>query len=112
MLWMVRATITRVGGADARSCPPQPATSGTVRSAAIAFARLITNVASRAKYALPNPGQRSRERGREAVNHGYGLGAMVGKYRHDVVAASGIEPTATVDSIADIPALLSAEMGN
>jgi hypothetical protein len=37
---------------------------------------------------------------------------MVGKYRHDVVAASGIEPTATVDSIADVPALLSAEMGN
>jgi hypothetical protein len=29
-----------------------------------------------------------------------------------VVAASGIEPTATVDSIADVPALLSAEMGN
>jgi HAD superfamily hydrolase (TIGR01458 family) len=35
-----------------------------------------------------------------------------GKYRHDLVAASGIEPTATVDSIADVPALLRAEMGN
>jgi hypothetical protein len=35
-----------------------------------------------------------------------------GKYRHDLVAASGIEPDATVDSIADVPALLRAEMGN
>jgi ribonucleotide monophosphatase NagD (HAD superfamily) len=31
-----------------------------------------------------------------------------GKYRQDLVASSGIEPTATVDSIADVPALLSA----
>ena len=35
-----------------------------------------------------------------------------GKYRPDLVAASGIEPTATVDSVADVPALLRAEMGN
>ena len=34
-----------------------------------------------------------------------------GKYRHDLVESSGIEPTATVDSIADVPALLRAEMG-
>jgi len=31
-----------------------------------------------------------------------------GKYRDDAVRASGIEPTATVDSIADVPDLLSA----
>jgi HAD superfamily hydrolase (TIGR01458 family) len=30
-----------------------------------------------------------------------------GKYREDAVAASGIVPTATVDSIADVPALLA-----
>jgi HAD superfamily hydrolase (TIGR01458 family) len=35
-----------------------------------------------------------------------------GKYRQDLVAASGIEPTATVDSIADVPALLRAEMAH
>ena len=29
-----------------------------------------------------------------------------GKYRADVVAASGIEPTAIVGSIADVPALV------
>ena len=29
-----------------------------------------------------------------------------GKYREDTVAASGIEPTATIDSIAELPALL------
>jgi ribonucleotide monophosphatase NagD (HAD superfamily) len=29
-----------------------------------------------------------------------------GKYREDLVAACGIAPTATVDSIADVPALL------
>lgn len=29
-----------------------------------------------------------------------------GKYRPDAVAASGVEPTATIDSIADLPALL------
>jgi HAD superfamily hydrolase (TIGR01458 family) len=33
-----------------------------------------------------------------------------GKYRQDLVASSGIEPTATVDSIADVPALLSAHL--
>jgi HAD superfamily hydrolase (TIGR01458 family) len=33
-----------------------------------------------------------------------------GKYHHDLVAASGIEPTATVESIADVPALLCDEM--
>lgn len=40
-----------------------------------------------------------------------GLAAILvrtGKYRHDVVVASGIEPTATVNSIADVPALLDA----
>jgi len=39
-----------------------------------------------------------------------GLGAVLvrtGKYREDHVAASGIEPTATVDSIADVPELLA-----
>ncbi|HWI73659.1 MAG TPA: TIGR01458 family HAD-type hydrolase [Baekduia sp.] len=33
-----------------------------------------------------------------------------GKYHEDVVAASGIEPTVTVASIADVPALLGGEM--
>jgi HAD superfamily hydrolase (TIGR01458 family) len=44
---------------------------------------------------------------------GGGLGAGIasvlvrtGKYRADAVAASGIEPTATIDSIADLPDLL------
>lgn len=44
---------------------------------------------------------------------GGGLGAGIasvlvrtGKYRADAVAASGVEPTATVDSIADLPGLL------
>lgn len=39
-----------------------------------------------------------------------GLSAVLvrtGKYRQDFAAASGIEPTATVDSIADVPALLA-----
>jgi len=31
-----------------------------------------------------------------------------GKYREEAVRASGIEPTATVDSIADVPDLLRA----
>jgi HAD superfamily hydrolase (TIGR01458 family) len=31
-----------------------------------------------------------------------------GKYREDFVAESGVEPTATVDSIADVPALLAS----
>jgi ribonucleotide monophosphatase NagD (HAD superfamily) len=32
-----------------------------------------------------------------------------GKYGQDLVAAAGIEPTATVDSIAAVPELLRAE---
>ncbi len=36
-----------------------------------------------------------------------GILVRTGKYRADAVAASGIEPTATVDSIADVPELLS-----
>jgi phospholysine phosphohistidine inorganic pyrophosphate phosphatase len=42
---------------------------------------------------------------------GAGLAAVLvrtGKYRADAVAASGIEPTATVDSIADVPELLGS----
>ena len=42
---------------------------------------------------------------------GAGLRAVLvrtGKYREDFVAGSGIEPTATVDSIADVPALLAS----
>ena len=42
---------------------------------------------------------------------GAGLRAVLvrtGKYREDFVARSGIEPTATVDSIADVPALLAS----
>jgi HAD superfamily hydrolase (TIGR01458 family) len=35
-----------------------------------------------------------------------GVLVRTGKYRPEVVAASGVEPTATVDSIADVPALL------
>jgi HAD superfamily hydrolase (TIGR01458 family) len=35
-----------------------------------------------------------------------GVLVRTGKYRADAVAASGIEPTATVDSIADVPGLL------
>jgi HAD superfamily hydrolase (TIGR01458 family) len=35
-----------------------------------------------------------------------GILVRTGKYRSDAVAASGIEPTATVDSIADVPELL------
>jgi HAD superfamily hydrolase (TIGR01458 family) len=41
---------------------------------------------------------------------GAGLAAVLvrtGKHRADAVAASGIEPTATVDTIADVPALLA-----
>jgi HAD superfamily hydrolase (TIGR01458 family) len=37
-----------------------------------------------------------------------GILVRTGKYREDAVRASGIEPTATVDSIADVPALLTA----
>jgi ribonucleotide monophosphatase NagD (HAD superfamily) len=40
---------------------------------------------------------------------GAGVAAILvrtGKYREDAVAGSGIEPTATVDSIADVPAAL------
>lgn len=39
-----------------------------------------------------------------------GLDAILvrtGKYRQELISASGIEPTATVDSIADVPALLA-----
>ena len=36
-----------------------------------------------------------------------GILVRTGKYREDASRASGIEPTATVDSIADVPALLS-----
>jgi HAD superfamily hydrolase (TIGR01458 family) len=37
-----------------------------------------------------------------------GVLVRTGKYRQEAVAASGVEPTATVDSIADVPALLGA----
>jgi HAD superfamily hydrolase (TIGR01458 family) len=37
-----------------------------------------------------------------------GVLVRTGKYRADAVAASGVRPTATVDSIADVPALLAA----
>lgn len=37
-----------------------------------------------------------------------GVLVRTGKHREDVVRASGITPTATVDSIADVPALLGA----
>jgi phospholysine phosphohistidine inorganic pyrophosphate phosphatase len=36
-----------------------------------------------------------------------GILVRTGKYREDLVRDSGIEPTATVDSIADVPSLLS-----
>jgi HAD superfamily hydrolase (TIGR01458 family) len=36
-----------------------------------------------------------------------GILVRTGKYREDLVRASGIEPTATVDSIADVPEVLS-----
>jgi HAD superfamily hydrolase (TIGR01458 family) len=41
-----------------------------------------------------------------------GLGGILvrtGKYRDDLVEQSGIEPTATVDSIADVPALIAQD---
>jgi HAD superfamily hydrolase (TIGR01458 family) len=37
-----------------------------------------------------------------------GILVRTGKYREDLVRETGIEPTATVDSIADVPALLSS----
>jgi HAD superfamily hydrolase (TIGR01458 family) len=37
-----------------------------------------------------------------------GILVRTGKYREEIVRASGIEPTATVDSIADVPALVGA----
>jgi HAD superfamily hydrolase (TIGR01458 family) len=37
-----------------------------------------------------------------------GILVRTGKYREDLVRKSGIEPTATVDSIADVPELLSS----
>ena len=44
-----------------------------------------------------------------ALNAGLaGILVRTGKYREDVVRASGIVPTATVDTIADVPALLRA----
>jgi HAD superfamily hydrolase (TIGR01458 family) len=36
-----------------------------------------------------------------------GILVRTGKYREDLVRESGIEPTATIDSIAELPALLS-----
>jgi HAD superfamily hydrolase (TIGR01458 family) len=36
-----------------------------------------------------------------------GILVRTGKYREDAVRASGVDPTVTVDSIADVPALLS-----
>jgi ribonucleotide monophosphatase NagD (HAD superfamily) len=36
-----------------------------------------------------------------------GILVRTGKYRDDLVRESGIEPTAVVDSIADVPTLLS-----
>jgi ribonucleotide monophosphatase NagD (HAD superfamily) len=35
-----------------------------------------------------------------------GILVRTGKYREDLVSDSGVEPTATVDSIADVPPLL------
>jgi HAD superfamily hydrolase (TIGR01458 family) len=35
-----------------------------------------------------------------------GVLVRTGKFREEAVAASGVEPTATIDSIADLPALL------
>ena len=35
-----------------------------------------------------------------------GILVRTGKYREDLVEESGVDPTATVDSIADVPALL------
>ena len=35
-----------------------------------------------------------------------GILVRTGKYREDLVLRSGVEPTATVDSIADVPAVL------
>jgi ribonucleotide monophosphatase NagD (HAD superfamily) len=36
-----------------------------------------------------------------------GILVRTGKHREDFVRSSGIEPTATVDSIADVPALVA-----
>ncbi len=38
-----------------------------------------------------------------------GILVRTGKYREDFVARSGVEPTATLDSIAELPALLAGE---
>lgn len=40
-----------------------------------------------------------------------GILVRTGKYRADAVRASGIHPTATVDSIADVPAVLAGAVG-
>jgi ribonucleotide monophosphatase NagD (HAD superfamily) len=36
-----------------------------------------------------------------------GILVRTGKYREDALRASGLQPTAVVDSIADVPALLA-----
>ena len=49
-------------------------------------------------------------RATSAARSGSGLAAVLvrtGKYREDALRASGIEPTAIADSIADVPALLA-----
>ena len=44
-----------------------------------------------------------------AMNEGLaGILVRTGKFREDFVRASGVEPTATVDSIDDVPELLGA----
>jgi ribonucleotide monophosphatase NagD (HAD superfamily) len=44
-----------------------------------------------------------------AMNEGLaGVLVRTGKYREDFVRESGVEPTATVDSIADVPDLVGA----
>ena len=40
-----------------------------------------------------------------------GILVRTGKYRDETLRQSGVEPTATVDSIADVPALLSGPGG-
>jgi ribonucleotide monophosphatase NagD (HAD superfamily) len=37
-----------------------------------------------------------------------GILVRTGKFREDLVSESGIEPTATVDSIADVPGLIGS----
>ena len=40
-----------------------------------------------------------------------GVLVRTGKYRDDVLRASGVRPDAVIDSIADLPALLSGRLG-